>query len=349
MMGLIWFWLVAVMLAAYVVFDGFDFGAGALYAFVARTEDERSMVVRAIGPVWDGNEVWLLAGGGTLFFAFPLLYATSFSGFYLPLMIVLWLLILRGIGLELRSHVGEKIWSDLLGAIFAFSSTLLPVMFGAALANVLRGVPMDASGYFFLPLWTNFRVGLTPGILDWYTVLGGVMALMALSLHGALWLSIKTSGAVEARSRAIASWLVWVVILLTPITLVATIYVQPASMRNYTAYPEGHLIPLMVVLSLVGIFIFNRTGRATAAFLSSCTYLLFMLVGAAYGLYPTLLPSINPAIEGLTVARCLSGMHTLQVGLIWWAIGMTLATGYFVLVYTMFRGKLSLAGGGHGE
>jgi len=161
----------------------------------------RISLIRSIRPVWDGNEVWLLAAGGTLYFAFPLLYASAFSGFYLPLMIVLWLLIARGISLELRSHMPVGVWRDLLGGLFAFSSTLLPVFFGAALANVIRGVPLHQDGYFFLPLWTNFQVGTLPGILDWYTVLRGVLALVALSTHGALWISLKTGGEVEQRAR----------------------------------------------------------------------------------------------------------------------------------------------------
>jgi cytochrome d ubiquinol oxidase subunit II len=342
-MGLIWFWLVAVMLSAYVILDGFDLGVGALYPFLARTEDERAMMIRAIGPVWDGNEVWLLAGGGTLYFAFPLLYASAFSGFYLPLMIVLWLLILRGIGLELRSHVDAGVWRDLLGGVFAFASTLLPVFFGAALANVIRGVPLSQDGYFFLPLWTDFRVGVNPGILDWYTVIGGLVALIALLIHGALWISVKTSGMLELRARSAVTRLWWVLILLTPISLVATMAVRRATLDNYLAHPISFLIPAIVVIALLGIWYFNRIGQALNGFFSSCTYLLFMLVGAAFGLYPTLLPSVTPNTTGLTVARCISGMHTLSVGLVWWGVGMILALGYFVLVYSMFRGKVHMS------
>src|ERR1700716_1738467 len=145
----IWFWLVAVMITAYVVLDGFDLGAGVLHLFIARTDLERQTVIRTIGPVWDGNEVWLIAGGGTLYFAFPLLYASGFSGFYLPLMIVLWLLILRGIGIELRMHVRNPVWQNFFDAIFSGSSILLAFFFGVALGNVVRGVPLCASGYFF--------------------------------------------------------------------------------------------------------------------------------------------------------------------------------------------------------
>src|ERR1700756_2417721 len=168
-METIWFWLVAFMIAAYVVLDGFDLGAGILHLLIARTEPERQVVLRAIGPVWDGNEVWLIAGGGTLYFAFPLLYASSFSGFYLPLNIVLWLLILRGLGIEFRSHLDNEVWRSLFDGFFAISSALLAIFFGAALGNVVRGVRLGTDHFFFEPLWTNFGTGADTGILDWYT------------------------------------------------------------------------------------------------------------------------------------------------------------------------------------
>src|SRR3984893_18251212 len=154
-MEALWFWIVASMLAAYVVLDGFDLGVGIVYLFVAETEQERQLTLRAIGPVWDGNEVWLLAASGTLFFAFTLLYASAFSGFYLPLMIVLWLLILRGLSVELRMHVQEPLWRSFFDGLFFFSSSLLAIFFGAALANVIRGVPIGPDHYFYLPLWTD--------------------------------------------------------------------------------------------------------------------------------------------------------------------------------------------------
>src|SRR5580658_675211 len=181
MMGFLWFWLVAVMIVGYVVLDGFDLGVGVLHMFLVCTEAERKAALASIGPVWDGNEVWLLAGGGTLYFAFPLLYASSFSGFYLPLMIVLWLLILRGVSIELRMHMGSPVWRTFFDGLFFVASALLAIFFGAALANVIRGVPIGDDNYFFLPLWTNWRVGPHPGILDWYTVIGGVVALVALA------------------------------------------------------------------------------------------------------------------------------------------------------------------------
>src|SRR5437588_8267913 len=163
-----WFLLVAGMIAAYVVLDGFDLGVGALYLFITSTDRERKLFLRTIGPVWDGNEVWLLSAGGTLYFAFPLLYASAFSGFYLPLHMVLWLLILRAIGIEFRMHLDEPVWKGFFDFIFVLSSTLLAIFFGAALGNVIRGVPLGPNGLFFEPLWTNWRVGAENVILDWY-------------------------------------------------------------------------------------------------------------------------------------------------------------------------------------
>src|SRR6266700_3116238 len=218
-MGFIWFWLVAVMMVAYVVFDGFDLGVGILHPFLARTEEERQLVLRSIGPVWDGNEVWLLACGGTLYFAFPLLYASAFSGFYLALMIVLWLLIMRGVSIELRMHIEMGVWRTFFDGLFFLSSTLLAIFYGAALANVIRGVPLGEDGYFFLPLWTNWRIGPEPGILDWYTVIGGVVALVALAVHGALYLVVKTEGGLQERARASAKLLGIALLVLTVVSL----------------------------------------------------------------------------------------------------------------------------------
>lgn len=347
MMGFIWFWLVAIMIVGYVVLDGFDLGVGVLHLFLCRTELDRRTTLASIGPVWDGNEVWLLAGGGTLYFAFPLLYASAFSGFYLPLMIVLWLLILRGISIELRNHIEVGVWRALLDGLFGIASALLAVFFGAALANVIRGVPLQPDGYFFLPLWTNWEPGPHPGILDWYTVIGAAVALVALTLHGALWLTIKTSGELAFRARRIVRPLCIQLAVVTVISLGATIHVRPASLENYVHYPETFVIPVGVAASMAGIWLFNRNAQPVKAFLSSCLYLFFMLAGACWGLYPTLLPASTGADRDITLAKAISGPHTLAVGLAWWSFGMLLAIGYEVFVYAKFRGKVDLASATH--
>jgi cytochrome bd ubiquinol oxidase subunit II len=347
MMGFIWFWLVAVMIVGYVVFDGFDLGVGVLHLFLCNSETDRRTTLASVGPVWDGNEVWLLAGGGTLYFAFPLLYASAFSGFYLPLMIVLWLLVLRGVSLELRNHVDVGVWRALLDAVFGLSSALLTIFFGAALANIIRGVPLQADGYFFLPLWTNWKPGVHPGILDWYTVIGGVVALAALTLHGALWLTIKASAELADRARRIVNPLWLALTGLTVVSLVATIIVRPVSLDNYNKYPVTYIVPIGVLASLAGIWLFNARFQPLKAFLCSCLYLFFMLAGACWGLYPTLLPASTGQERDITLANALSGPHTLAVGLVWWAVGMALAIGYVVFVYTRFRGKVDLASTSH--
>lgn len=340
-MGLIWFCLVAYMLAAYVVLDGLDIGAGILHFFAARDPSERALVFRSIGPVWDGNEVWLIAAGGTLFFAFPLLYASSFSGFYLPLIIVLWLLILRGVSIELRGQIKIRVWRDFFDGVFSFSSAILAVFFGAALANVLRGVPLGPDGYFFAPLWTNWRAGAYPGILDWYTVIGGLLSLFALAVHGGLYLAVKNEGGFQDRSRIVSQRLWPVVVLLTAIGLPATVIARRDSLGNYLRHPVSFVIPLAVILSLALVMVYSRKKRDLAAFLSSCAYLAAMLIGAAFGLYPVVLPSSNLPGRSLTVTNSIAGHHGLSVGLVWWSFGLLLATGYFVLVYWMFRGKIT--------
>jgi cytochrome d ubiquinol oxidase subunit II len=337
----IWFWLVAVMITAYVVLDGFDLGAGVLHLIIARTDQERRTVIRTIGPVWDGNEVWLLAGGGTLYFAFPLLYASGFSGFYLPLMIVLWLLILRGLGIELRTHLQGKVWRGFFDGCFAFSSLLLAIFYGAALGNVVRGVPLQNDGYFFLPLWTNWRPGPLPGILDWYTVITGVVALVALTLHGAHYVALKTSGELNLRARRMAAVLWPTVVLITLISLGATLAIRPDALANYRSYPVLFVIPAGVALSLMAMFLHGRRGNDKGAFLASCAYLILMLVGAAAAVYPNLLISTTDPSRNITIYNAAAGHYALSYGLIWWSSGMALAVGYFVLIYRMFRGKVS--------
>jgi len=348
-MGFIWFWLVAIMIVAYVVLDGFDLGVGILHPFLARTEEEKQLMLRSIGPVWDGNEVWLLAGGGTLYFAFPLLYASAFSGFYLALMIVLWLLIMRGLGVELRMHMEIGVWRAFFDGLFFVASLLLTVFYGAALANVIRGVPLGEDRYFFLPLWTNWRVGPAPGILDWYTVIGGVLALVALSLHGALYLAVKTEGGLQLRSR-VAARILWIALLvLTVVSLSASVIARPDTLANYRSYPVALAVPVVVLLALFGIRYFSGKSDDRKAFACSCAYLTVMLVGAAIALYPRLLPSSSDASRDITIQNALSGPHTLHVGLLWWAFGMCLALMYFVIVYRMFKGKVSLESIGYGH
>ncbi len=344
-MASLWFCIVAVMVAIYVVLDGFDLGAGAIYLFAAKTNDERRRVLRAIGPVWDGNEVWLLAAGGTLYFAFPQLYASSFSGFYLPLMMVLWLLMLRAVGIEFRSHIENSVWQDFFDVVFSVSSILLAIFFGAALGNVVRGVPLDATGYFFEPLWTNFKLSKAIGILDWYTVLIGVMALVTLSAHGSYYVALKTDADLGRRARGFALMCWPVQFFLTVSALVATYFIRPDIMANYAKYPVGILVPIVVVASLAVMLWANPTGKEKLAFVASSVYIIFMLVGAAFALYPVVLPARDHRYD-LTIYNTAAASHGLYVGIVWWTLAAALSLGYFVFLYRMFRGKVQ-SGEGH--
>jgi cytochrome d ubiquinol oxidase subunit II len=344
-MAALWFWLLAGVLAAYAVLDGFDFGVGMLHFMVAKTRDERDTLLRSIGPVWDGNEVWLVAAGGTLFAAFPTLYATAFSGFYLPLMIVLWLLLFRALGIELRHHIDNLLWHQLWDVAFSASSLLLALFFGAALGNLVRGLPLNEQGEFFEPLWTDFRVGDVTGILDWYTLLVGVTAMTALALHGALWLSLKTGGKIAARARASARALWPVVVLLVLGTTIGSAHVQPQLLENVVRFPIGGALPLLALAGLVGARVFVERAPLRA-FLASSGLIVGLILIAALAIFPHALPARVPGHE-LSVAAAAAAPSTLSGMLYWWLPGMALAVSYSYFIYSRMPKTFTLGGEEH--
>jgi cytochrome bd ubiquinol oxidase subunit II len=339
--------MITLMLTIYVVLDGFDLGAGIIHYFVTNDENERRLVLRSIGPVWDGNEVWLIAASGTLFFCFPVLYATSFSGFYLPLMMILWLLILRACGIELRGHIDHPLWRSFWDFIFSVSSALLAIFLGVALGNVMRGVPLNVEKLFFEPLWTNFEPEGHTGILDWYTLLTGFVALIALALHGANYLALKTDGEVQRRARRISQIGVWLFALLIAFSLFATLTIRPDMTNNYKVHIWGWIIPLTVLFGVYGMYFFSRREADLPAFLCSAASIAGMLFGASFGLYPIVLPSTLSGQNNLTIWNTAAQPYGLRVGAIWWVVGMALAIIYFIYLYRSFRGKVSLEGEGY--
>jgi cytochrome d ubiquinol oxidase subunit II len=347
-MEMLWFWLVSVMVAIYVVMDGFDFGAGILHLVVAKTNEERREVLGAIGPLWDGNEVWLLAGGGSMFLAFPKVLASGFSGFYLAIWLVVWCLMLRGISIEFRSHLQDGLWRHFWDGTFALSSVLLPVLFGAALGNVLRGVPVGASGYFEMALWTDFRTGGVPGILDWYTVLIGVFALVTVAAHGALFLAWKTAGAVHERAKGLALGLWGAVLLLWIVASYATSVVNPGIFQRLPQAPLGWVACLIVLAGLGLVFTGIKRERFLLAFLGSGAFILGLLAASAACVYPVMLKStLGPQFD-LTALNASVGRHGLQTGLVWWLIGFPIALGYLAILFRFHRGKVKAAGEGEG-
>ena len=339
-MTTLWFSLVAITIAGYVLLDGFDLGAGIVQLFVAREEDDKTQVLKSIGPVWEGNEVWLVAAGGTLFFAFPALYASAFSGFYLALMIVLWLLILRGIAIEFRHQFDGPLWQRLWSAIFGGASAVLAAVFGIALGNVVRGVPLDSQGYFFLPLWTDFRLGAQPGIIDWYTLLVGMASFLALAVHGSLWVVLKTAGDLQERSRSFGTKC-WVgLVAITLLISAVSFSIQPNLGRQFRSHPWGVIFPVAAGAGMVGARVLSSRRKDMRAFLASGLYLVGMLTSAAFGVFPNVLPSNTTPDLSLTIFNAATSKYGLAIGLWWFIPGMILATAYSVVVHRYFAGKV---------
>jgi cytochrome d ubiquinol oxidase subunit II len=335
------------MLAIYAVLDGFDFGVGILHRLVARTDDERRRVLEAIGPVWDGNEVWLLASGGVLFMAFPQAYAAGFSGFYLPLMVVLWLLILRGLSIELRSHEANSLWRAFWDAVLQLASALMAIVLGAALGNVVRGVPLDASGYFGMPLFASFSPWGPPGVLDWYTVTIGLLAFVILAMHGALYLVWKTDGEVGLRARRVARQAWWMVAAIGVLATVLTWKVRPGLyvmiwLRRWPVAVVG-----VALAGFLGIPAgLKRSGDRTP-FLGSGLFILALLAATAAGVYPDILTSsIDPRFS-ITAQSAQAGAYGLRAALWWWVPGILLVTAYFAHLFWRIRGKAGAGSARH--
>jgi cytochrome d ubiquinol oxidase subunit II len=344
----LWYGIVAAMFVAYVVLDGFDLGAAALHFTVARTDAERRTVLAAIGPFWDANEVWLIAGGGALFAAFPRVLAAGLSGFYLAIFLVIWCLILRAIGIELRSHLAEPMWRSFWDAVLMLASALLPVLFGAALGNVIRGVPLTSDGWFQLTLFTRFVPREPVGILDWYTVLAGVFALIALTGHGAAFLAWRTTGPVHERSARLVTRLYGTLIVLWPLATLATLDVRPALFAGLAHRPIAWIALALAIGGFANVFLASRRGRWRSAFLGSCAFLSGMLIATAACLFPALLPSIGDPRLSLTAMNSGQSVSGLRVALGWWVIGAPLAVFYFVMLFRLNRGKVKAAEGREG-
>jgi cytochrome d ubiquinol oxidase subunit II len=342
-MAVTWYFLIAMMLVTYAVLDGFDFGVGVLHLVVAKTDAERREVLGAVGPVWDGNEVWLIASGGVLLFAFPRAYSSALSGLYLPLMMVLWLLILRGIAIEFRSKVEHPLWHTFFDFVFAFASTFMAVVLGVALGNLVRGVPLDETGWFQEDLFTNLRpTGTRLGAIDVYTALVGLFSLAALTAHGATYLVLKTNGRVHGRSVDAARRLWPVVLALGAGLTVATAATQPAHFAALVQRPWLWPLPIAAVAAAVLCPRAIARGDEGRAFLLSSTFVGGLLVATAGTLYPVILRSTVDPRYSLDAFNASSPRATLVIGLAVWLPAIALALGYFGHLYRTFRGKVRI-------
>lgn len=329
---LTWWLFVGFTLTVYVVLDGFDLGAGALHLHLAKTDEEREDILRSIGPVWDGNEVWLVVAGATLFLAFPVAFAEAFSGFYLPLNLVLWLLVFRALGIELRHQGDSPVWKQAWDVSFSGASLLLALCLGVALGNVLRGVDLDAEGHFFAPLWTDFTTSSPVGVIDGYTLGVGVGALVVLGFHGACWLAWQAEEPVAERARLLAGKLFFPAALVLPTLGAATWFVQPQLQVNFAERPLGLIVPIAGILALIGSFVAQRHELAGRAFAFSAFYLVSLLGSAAFAIFPYVLPAVDPSLS-LGAMDAAGPTHALTVALWWWIPGVVLGCGYFVFLY----------------
>lgn len=344
----LWFGIVAVMFTAYVVLDGYDLGAGALHLIVARDDGERRQVLAAVGPFWDANEVWLLAAGGALFVGFPRVLAAALSGFYLAIFLVIWTLILRAVAIEFRSHVADALWRTFWDTVFSLASAVLTILWGAAIGNVIRGLPLGAGGWFALPLFTTF--GTTPpvGILDWYTVLTGVFALVALVGHGAVFLTWRTAGPVHDRSRRLATLLFVVLAVLWPLVTIATQIVNPVLFPNLGGRWMAWLGLLVAIAGVIAVFVGLRRDRPLGAFLGSSAWIAGMLVATAACLYPVMLRAVPDAGYSITAADSGNSATGLRWALGWWVVGFPIAIAYVAILFRLHRGKAVAAADGEG-
>jgi cytochrome d ubiquinol oxidase subunit II len=326
-MATAWFIFLAIMITVYVVLDGFDLGVGALHRILARSDAERDEAAETIGPIWDGNEVWLIAGGGVLFLAFPRAYAAAFSGLYLGLILVLWLLVGRGLGLELRHQIDNPLWRTACDTVFWLSSAALALTFGVALGNVVRGVPLGRDGYFHLPLFS---------ILNWYALLIGVFGLVVLCAHGARFLAWRATGELAARAGHWARRLWWGELVLTLGLIWPTHEVRADMFTTLQDHPWRLVFPALALGGLGAGFVWQRAGAWFRAFGASAIFIVGLLSTAAAGLYPSVLPARENDPFGMTVDNAATGDHALRVALFWWPVGIALAVVYFTLAYRLF-------------
>jgi cytochrome d ubiquinol oxidase subunit II len=330
----IWFVLVAVLLTGYVVLDGFDLGAGVLYPFLPRTDAERSVVRTSIGPVWDGNEVWLVAGGGALFAAFPPVYAMTFSGFYLAIMLVLFGLILRAVSLEFRHR--DDSWARFWDGTFFVGSLLPALLVGVALGNVIRGVPLDANGDY---------TGTFLELLNPYALLVGVTGLFLIMSHGAGWIAVKAEGDFHDRAARWRNALIVAFLALAVATSAATIAWVSRASDNVFGRPAGWLFLVLlgaaVVVTLLNL---RKEGRELRVFLASSATIVALAGIAAVGNFPDMVPARGTAPEtSLTVSGAASSDTALGAMLIIAIIGFPLVLGYTYYVYKTFSGKINAA------
>jgi len=350
-MELFWYIIIAIVLAVFFVLDGYDFGVGIIHLFFAKEEKDKVVIAKSAGLFWDSNEVWLVAAGGLLFMAFPTFYASAFSGFYLPLIIVLWLIVFRAIGLEFRSQFNFQMWTTIWDKAFGVSSLLLALFFGVALGNVVRGVNLGgvANGvsvyeghYFFLPLWNSSFSPLSesPGVIDWFTIIIGLISVVTLAIHGANWVILKTNSSINEKLKSVIFKLNSALLILTLFSLVVWQLINPNSLDNFVNKPYLIIFPLIYFFGLFGLFFINKLKNNMHGFILSTLLIVGGITSSLASLFPVLLPSTNDLNESLTIYNTTASEYGLSVALYWGIIGFVLLFVYMIIQKKLMGGKI---------
>lgn len=325
----IWFILIGVLITGYAILDGFDFGVGILHLF-AKNNNERRLSINAIGPVWDGNEVWLITAGGAMFAAFPIVYATVFSGFYIALMLLLTALIARSVSIEFRGKVESPKWHKIWDWSFGLGSLLPAILLGVAVGNILRGVPVNAEGMY---------AGTFLGLLNPFAIMVGVLSMVMFIMQGALYLSLKVEGDYQDRiiKNASSAWIAFVVIYL--LTTMFAFFEANFLFIGMTSAPLFWIFFILLLVAMVLIPIEIKSKKYFRAFLSSSLSIACMIGLAAVSLYPRLVPSSIDLAHSLTIYNASSTPKTLTTMLIITLIALPFVLGYTVFIYRIFKGK----------
>jgi len=330
-LNIIWFILVAVLLTGYAALDGFDLGVGIISLFTKKPEDRR-ILMNSIGPVWDGNEVWLLTGGGAIFAAFPHVYATVFSGFYLALMLLLLFMILRAVSMEFRSKVESADWQLIWDRAFGISSLVIALLLGVALGNIAQGLPVD--------LDKNIRINLFQ-LLTPYPLVIGLLTVVLFTLHGASFALNKTGDELQSNLKTLAQKTYWIFLILYGLATILTFVIVPQLITNFNSFPVWYIFPL-IGLALILLYPNQiKKNNYKMAFTYSFLTIVMMMATFAIGLFPNMVPAHDPA-NSLTIYNASSSQMTLTVMLIIALIGMPAVIGYTIWVNKVFRGKVTI-------
>ncbi len=329
----IWFILFVVIIGGYLILDGFDMGVGILHMVVAKTDTERRTLLNSIGPVWDGNEVWLILGGGVLFAIFPFAYASLFSGFYVAFMLVLVVLILRAVTLEFRSQRTGSTWRTAWDLVFSLSSLVLALLLGVAFGAVIAGVPLGADQ----EIRTNLIELLTP-----FALLVGLATVAMFAMHGAIYLIMKTEGDLQARLKRYLVYLMGGFFVLNTLLVVVAMALELPFTERYLDEFWPVIFPAAALAAMGAVWYFVQKASYFTAFMASSLMILLLLVAGAVGMHPNLLICSIDQAYNLTIFNAASEENTLTVALVIALIGMPFVLLYTTGVYYIFRGKVTV-------